>query len=397
VSLSAPTRAVAALAAALVAGAVGLGLALAGCGSGDPSATRTPPGGSAASSTAPTGSASGTPSGPLAVHEVGSVAVPSGNVGPLRVGGGAVVFPFATDPAAGWTRVGLMHAGDRTPTTVARSQWPHGLVNWVAADGDWVAWVDQSAEQSDATPKVLWRVWALDTTTNQKVLLASNGRRADPYVPIVLGQDGWFFWTRAETDRTAREQIWKPGDDAPTDLLRHVEMTPGSESVSGDRLVYLGPAATASRGHTVGGDCWSVPVTGGTPEPLTHSALAMGCAAAGDVLTWSQHIAPDTAKMPALGLLDDPYTVWSQPLSGGRATRLHQGYVLSSPLLAGDGFVSWDPDGRRVVRSLSTDATVMLPKGSVSIRSAASGRDLAWVTGGAGRPATVHLAEVTGG
>ncbi|MEP9382623.1 hypothetical protein [Nocardioides sp. KR10-350] len=385
--------------AVVVAGAlVALATITAGCGSGSPGAGPsggTPSDGSSTGRSPSAATASSPSTGPLALHPTTKVRVP-GSVGPVRLGDDEVVFPFSDGSDDSWREVGVAGFDDSRPRVVAKSAWPHGLINWVAATGDWVAYVDQSAEQSDSSPDVRWRIRAVDTRTGETVQLASNGDEPDPYVPIVLGQDGWFFWTSAESDRSARESVWKPGWGAPKDLLRHTEMTPGSETLAGDRLVYLGAAATGARGHTVGGDCWSVPITGGDPAPLTHTALAMGCAAAGDDVVWTQHIEQNPKRMPALGILDDPYTVWSQPLDGGRPTLLNRGYILSSPALAGDGFASWDPDGRRVVRSLTSTKEVRLPPGRYAVGSAAAGRRLAYATVGNGGT-TIHVDEVSGG
>lgn len=369
-----------------------LGILLAGCGGGGPGAAST---GSSPSVSLSDPSASADDAGPLALRPAAAIRV-SGSVGPVRLGDKTVVYPFTTDAHGSWNQVGVAALNSDEPRVVARSAWPHGLINWVASTGSWVAYVDQSAEQSDSHPEVLWRIWAVDTDTGRKVRLASNGQHPDAFVPIVLGRDGSFYWTSAEADRTARESIWRPGWDAPRDVLRHTEMTPGSETLVGDRLIYLGPNGAGKRGHTVGGDCWSVPVTGGDPQPLTHTALALGCAASGDSLVWSQHVGAHPDKMPAAGLLDDPYTVWSRPLDGGQPTRLERGYILASPPLAGDGFASWDPDGRRVVRSLTSERKVRLPAGSYGVTADAHGRYLAYTTGRPGTPATTHLDEVTG-
>lgn len=359
------------------------GSAAAGSVDSSPSATRSGAAGSADRS------------GPLALRHVTTIRV-SGSVGPVRLGEENVVYPFTTDAHGSWNQVGVAALDSAQPRVVATSAWPHGLINWVASTGDWIAYVDQSAEQSDSHPEVLWRIWAVDTSTGQKVRLATNGQQPDAFVPIVLGREGSFYWTSAEADRTARESIWQPGWAAPKDVLRHTEMTPGSETLVGDRLIYLGPNGAGRSGHTVGGDCWSVPVTGGDPEPLTHTALALGCAAAGNSLVWSQHVERHPATMPAAGLLDDPYTVWSQPLDGGQPTRLERGYILSSPPLAGDGFASWDPDGRRVVRSLTSERQVRLPAGGYGVTGDASGRRLAYTTGRPGTAVTIHVDEVTG-
>ena len=86
-----------------------------------------------------------------------------------------MVFTLAAAPQDGWDRVGSVGLTDGSRRTVARSEWPSGLINRVAVAGDWVAWVDQSHRQGDADPRVLWRVWALDTATHERRPLASDG------------------------------------------------------------------------------------------------------------------------------------------------------------------------------------------------------------------------------
>lgn len=376
---------------AVAATVAALGTVLAGCGGSGPGPASA--GSSHVSTSHPPSAAAS--AGPLALRPATTIRVP-GSVGPVRLGDDMVVYPFATDAHRSWDEVGVTALDSDKPRVVARSAWPHGLINWVASTGAWVAYVDQSGEQSDSRPEVLWRIWAVDTDTGRKVQLATNGHQPDAFVPIVLGRDGSFYWTSAEADRTARESIWQPGWDAPKDVLRHTEMTPGSETLVGDRLIYLGPNGAGKLGHTVGGDCWSVPVAGGAPEALTHTALALGCAASGTAVVWTQHIEKNPEKMPAAGILDDPYTVWSQPLDGGRPTRLERGYILSSPPLAGDGFASWDPDGRRVIRSLRSDRKVRLPAGGYGVTGDAHGRHLVYTTGRPGTPVTIHVDEVIG-
>jgi hypothetical protein len=171
-------------------------------------------------------------------------------------------------------------------------------------------------------------------------------------VPILRSQDGHVFWTQAERDRTAREQVWEPGWAKPRDVLRHTEMTPGSESISRDRLVYLGRAATGPTGHTVGGDCWSVPLKGGTPQALTHTALAMWCAAGGETLAWTLHIDPTAEPQPADGILDDPYELWAR--TGAEPRLLRRGYFSMTDPAAGGGYVAWlNYKGRLTVQSVA--------------------------------------------
>jgi hypothetical protein len=251
-------------------------VATAGCSVGHRAPAATP-----STPTQPTESARSTSRapGPVRVRPVGVIAVPHSEIGPLALNGHTVVFPFTESGGPDSDSVKLFDADTHIERVVAHTAYPQGLINWAAGSGDWVAWVDQSRRQSDSEPDVLWRVHALDTRTGRQLLLASNEKRPDPFVPQVHGTGDWFYWTQAEPNRTAREQIWTPSWARPRSLLRHTEMTPGSESVVAEQLVYLGPAAARHGAHTVGGDCWAVPLDRtGAPARLTDTALAMGCA-----------------------------------------------------------------------------------------------------------------------
>ncbi|MGN6574710.1 MAG: hypothetical protein ACTHKG_03405 [Nocardioides sp.] len=297
------------------------------------------------------------------------------DIGPLAMDRRQVVFPFGSAASGGWDRVGAYIPGEQATRTLARSRWSDGFINWVAVAGDWVAWVDQSHRQGDDQPRVLWRVRALNTATGERRLLAGNGDVPGPYVPQVHGHGRSLFWTQAEPDRSAREMVWRPAWTRPRALLRHTEMTPGSETATGGRLVYLGPAARPGQGHTVGGDCWAVPLDGSMPpRPLTRTALAMGCAAAAGRVVWTEHVDP-AAPLPPDGELDDPYEVRSSSLSGGPDRLLHRGYLATGYRVAGNGFALWTGSGGRlVVHRTTSDATVRLP--GRADRFASDGDDL---------------------
>ncbi len=314
------------------------------------------------------------------------VTIQGGVPGPIALDSGTVAYPFADDSES-WNTVRTSRDG--TERTVATSEWDEGLVNWVALSGDgWLAYVDQDHTQGDADPNVLWRVWAVDLSSDERVLLASNGETSDPYVPVVKGGGGYIFWSRAEKDRTARELAWKPGWDEPRTLLTYAELTPGSETYSDGAIVYLGPNGKGIRGHTTGGDCWRVPLDGGQPEALTHTALAMGCAASDDTLIWTQHLPADDPRNPQV--TEQPFTTWTLDLTApdGHPEKLYEGIQSGAAPAAGDGFVAWEDVARRIIlRSSTTGTQVKLPR---SISMAASGRRLA-VTQQAGRNWTVML------
>jgi hypothetical protein len=243
---------------------------------------------------------------------------------------------------------------------------------------------------------VLWRVWAVNASSGQKRLLSSNGNTPDPFVPQVHAADGYVFWTQAEADRTAREYIWKVGSGAPRAALRHVEMTPGSETAAYGQLVYLSRAATRHKGHTVGGDCWAVPLDGrGPAKPLTHTALAMGCAVHAGWLVWFQHIDPKQKPLPPDGVLDDPYQVVASKIDGSQQKTLHRGYLSAGYPVVGDRFVTWPTGSSALVQSLSSSARTSLPRGLNSTTlQAGDGSRLAYVST-VGGSTVIHVATVT--
>ncbi|HEX2893770.1 MAG TPA: hypothetical protein VHO29_07180 [Marmoricola sp.] len=357
--------------------AVLLGSTVAGCGAGStPGGAEPHSGRSAAVDTK-------TPAPPAATTSVRLGAETrlglDGRPGPAALDGTTLAYPLGRDGRA-WDRVVTVSLATGQSREVARTGFPGGFVNWVAVAGSWVVYVDQSAKQSDADPEVLWRVVAVDPGSGHRLVLSSNADRPDPYVPIVQSGGGYVFWTQAEADRTARELLWKPGLAKPRDVLRHTEMTPGSASVSRDGLVYLGAAATGARGHTVGGDCWRVPLTGGTPEPLTHTALAMDCVAGGDTVAWTLHIDPEVTPQPDDGILDDPYELWART-GDGEPRLLRRGYFPLTHPGVGGGYVAWQTYAQRLtVQSAANPAARSLAPGKPVEQVLADGDNFVYIT-----------------
>jgi hypothetical protein len=170
-------------------------------------------------------------------------------------------------------------------------------------------------------------------------------------------------------------------------------MTPGSETAVGDQLVYLGPSPDADGRHTVGGDCWSVPLDASAPaRPLTHTALAMGCAATTDDVVWTQHADPD--HPPADGLFDDPYEVVAAPLTGGPPRVLHEGYLPTGyPEVLADAVI-WQTGGRPVVRRLSAVGAAHLPTRTDGAGPGTDGDQLVVLTNSRLDDVTVTIARV---
>ena len=335
----------------------------------------------------------------LATHQV------RGDIGPIALDDHRAVFPLASPGEGDTTRVAAFDADTDALSIVAETEFGHGLINWVAVTGPWIGWVDQSRRQSDADPEVLWRIHVLNTETGQGHVIGSNGDRADPFVPQIRAGDGSFFWAEAEPDRTAREYIWQPAWPAARPLLRHVELTPGTETVADGHLVFLGRAAPPRTGHTTGGDCWTVSIGSvGAPEPLTSTGLAMGCAISqrGE-LVWTEHIDPKSRRLPRDGVLDDPYQVKTQTIpeiEGGSTpaspTRLlHRGYLPWGYPRSGAGFTVWQtPTGRAEIQELSGQQRIRLPATTDALTMATDGGSgLAFVSR-AGGTQTLSICDI---
>lgn len=246
-------------------------------------------------------------------------------------------------------------------TVVGHSEFPHGMINWVGATGDWTVYTDQSHVQGDSGMDVLWRVVAVNPTLHKRKVLLSNGNKPDPWVPWLGSSDDYVYWSSAEpdADHTAREWLFHHDWSAPRTLFRHAVLTPGSESIGADGLVYLGASAAHGPGNHVGGDCWQIPFTGGTPTPLTHTGLANGCATDGTWVVWQQLIAPGTTPAPKEGFMDSPYEVWAERLDEQKPELLHRGYTDGGWPLAQNGFAIYADMGGRVVQSLENPRSVI--------------------------------------
>lgn len=331
----------------------------------------------AAHPSAPPASSTGVPAsaGAPALAEPTTLKLP-GEVGAVRIDAGTLAYP-ASDRDGAWT-LNVTKVSDGKTRTVASSGFDHGLITGAGIAGNWVAYVDQSAVQSDTQPKVLWRVIAMNLETGATTVLDTNGDTPDPYVPSLQSQDHYIFWTSAESDGTAREDLWRPGWAQPKDLLRHVEMTPGSASIDGDELVYLGPSPDAHGQQTVGGDCWQVPLSGGEPVPLTDTALAMSCASTDGTVVYATHIDPETPNPPDDGILDDPYELTARP-SGGAAVTLHgNSYFSVAPVVATHGVVLWQAiSGKRFVQSVTDPSAKTGLPGSSAGKAVVSNDELA--------------------
>ncbi|GAA1947744.1 hypothetical protein GCM10009798_03580 [Nocardioides panacihumi] len=301
-----------------------------------------------------------------------------------HVGRDIVVLPTQEPGAPSWNTVTVVDPAAGTSRAVAHSAWPRGLINWVATTGDWVVYTDQSHRQGDGSYEALWRIEAIDLVTGSHRTLASSGRKESALIPVVQAQDGLVLWTAPEADRSAKELVWNPGSAAPYAVLRHKEMTPDSVTIDDGWLYYLGPNGLGRKGHTVGGDCWRVPLTGGTPVAVTHTALAMGCAARGSHLVWSQHIDPETPNPPPNdGILDNPYSLWTETINADTPSapvKIDEGYNGTYQLHPVEHALVWQQASAQViVSSLADPSNRIAVPGHIGTYTAGPGDLLAYM------------------
>lgn len=315
-------------------------------------------------------------------------------VGPLIPdAAGDIAWP---EGAGNWNQVFLWRSGSSAPAAVAHSEWPDGFINWVALAGSWVGYVDQSAMQGDGHMDVTWKIHAVDRDTGKNVVLATSPR-PNPWVPTVRGGAGGLVWATAAPSGRADLWRWVPGSppDEVDKVLSDSEMTPDVLTPMEDGIVYLGPNGLGVSGHTKGGDCWIAPYDGSAPRVLTHTALAESCAVSGSTLVYSLHIDPKAPTTNLADMSDDPYEVWTEPLSGaGKPHRLEQGYLAARPDV-GATFVSWvDRDGRTVSATDGSSRRVVADADHTGYMTGAGGDILAWARLHPDRHMTVKILTI---
>lgn len=146
-----------------------------------------------------------------------------------------------------------------------------------------------------------------------------------------------------------------------------LSLEPWSASVVGDRLIFLGPAASASAAAAALGsgrdahDCWSRELSGGPPIALTRTGLALWCAASVGHLVWSERADPEgLATDPER--LDDPYRVRAAVLTADGVEdplTLQEEYSQNPMVLVRGSVAVWfDPVRQVVSRDLETTDAV---------------------------------------
>lgn len=282
--------------------------------------------------------------------------------------GDRVTYPTESHRGGFLDSVAILDLASRKRSVVARTSFPTGFINWAVSAGDWTVYVDQSNEQGDGSPFVLWRVRALNRVTHETRTLASNRNKPDAFVPRVYSTDGYVYWSSAEKDTTARESLWRPEWVAPRYVLRHSRFAPTRESVDDGWLYYQGPPKNRTK-DPLASDCWRVRLDGTGAEVLTNSGLVMTCAADNGWLVWTNHIDPLTPSPPEDGIGDDPYELWARKVNG-EPRLLHRGYFSSAvPTVAGD-FVAWqNSDFELTVTSLDDPEVSQVVSGDASVQT----------------------------
>lgn len=277
----------------------------------------------------------------LTVAEVAHFPLGRGDTGPLATDGDTVVFPMGARRGSAWDTVVAVdiEGGDRH--VLARSRWPEGLINWASVSGDWVFWVDQSHLQRDGAAEVDWAIYATNLRSLKSTRIARNTGAGGPYVPVITADAETVLWS----EPTARFNhfalhSWSPVEGARV-VSADARINPGNVTLEGDTAIALG--APASDGHHIQGaaDCWSISLNTGAAEPLTDSGRVMSCAFADGRLAWSELREPAEAAASDMGLVANPYRVWSQ-LPGQDPVLLSENYLSGRYVSRTESFVFFD-------------------------------------------------------
>ena len=262
---------------------------------------------------------------------------------------------------------------------VARSGFPHGLVDWVAVTGHTVVYTDQDRVPSTANPRNRWRLEAVDLVTGQRRLLASSGDRAQPWVPTPRASEGDVVWAQLQDPGNLRKGLevrqWRQGWSGPRVLLTHSRLSSGSGAVTDGRFVFV-----QTEPHLVAGsyaqDVFSVPLSGGHITQISHNGTVQWMNAANGQVVWSQK------KSRTRQGLADPYSHWVAPVDGSAPPRqIQQGYSASNVVVGHDFAALWPTGDGVLVTSLDgRNSTKIQASTYVPARLAASGALLAYGT-----------------
>ncbi len=338
-----------------------------------------------------------------------SLELPYPQVNHVQVSGDTVVFahPESGDlPSA----VGVVDMGDpTTATTVARSQWPGGLIDWVEVQGDTVVYLDQDRIVGTDALASQWRLWALDLGQGTRSLLASSGASERPWVPVPnAGPDGfvWVEWlSDSKPEQGQRIRWWQPGWGAPRTLTEGVFVDEATLTATDGMWVY-----SARSGGIVDGmsahDVFVRPLAGGKARQLTDTGVVTTFDLSDDQLVWAQRAVPGETKQK----YSDPYSHWAltlpdptDPAKDDRAEpfRFQVGFSASN-VVAGQGFAAWWPRSTRTValaRTTGDGAVEPVNLGDLSVsipaRLDADGTRLVFATNSPGQHTRIHVLRVT--
>lgn len=271
------------------------------------------------------------------------------NVNGVTLGHDRLAFPFQAERTGNSNMVVSVDLRSRVRTVVAKSEFPDGLINFVAVSGDWTVYDDQSDVRGDGAMENLWRIVAINHKTQQRRILATSGKKENPFVPYVKSHNGYVYWAMAEPDRSARLLLWRPEWAEPRTVLRHAEANTLDLRVDGDWMIYVGQAADTR--DSEGSDCWRVRLGGGTPESLTNSGLAMDCISGADRVTWTEHIDHATKNPPSDGILGNPYRLFTKE-PGQESVLLNEGYFSYSQGELFGQYLVWDDMETTVITRL---------------------------------------------
>lgn len=197
---------------------------------------------------------------------------------------------------------------------VAHTEWAQGDLSWQVGTGDYVVWLDDSAEPTDEEPNTLWRMWAENLVTGRRWLLAKNSGVPLGSGPLPEANDGRVLWLRPDQDGRTRDIVlYDLSTDTETVPVRHVLAF--NAYVSAGRIIYDDDDPPHQAGANLKSppktrEVYSIPLHGGAATDIGGNRNAHSPQVWGSYATWGE---------PKYG---DQHSIWSAPVDGSAPARI---------------------------------------------------------------------------
>ncbi|WP_203336947.1 hypothetical protein [Nocardioides limicola] len=287
--------------------------------------------------------------------------------------------------------------------SVAKTNYPSGLIDWLAITGDHVVYIDsESVPDTFGGDPLRWQLWAVNLRTGESELIDESGPAGSMEGIAQNADDERVVWVRwadpLDPRKGMRIEQWEPGTK-PSVVAADLRISSATVYPSTHGVVY----PSLSRGQVRGTSRQDLHLLGedGVSTPLTSSGLLIDFTVNDDRLTWTEYSDPRSVAEPAA----EPYKIFTRRLGDPKAesVQVQEGYSDGNAV-AGESFVAWWPQGRgiemaAVPASGGTEASVpdsvrLVMQRNVSARLDTDGDRLVFASTLGGNKTRIHVLTV---